>query len=314
MMFIDIFLYLLLAWYADAVLPSWAREFGVPRPFYFPCMPSYWVECCGCSRRSSGALPSATAPGGAILAAAGGGGSAGDGRKHNLDPADASYFEVPDSAQQAMEREGRCVQFVGVRKEFGTPDGVKVAVDDLNLTFYAGQITCLLGHNGAGKSTAINMLTGLYPPTSGHIRVFGRDVREDNFASLFASLGVVSQQDVLWPELTVREHLQLFATVKSVPRGEASAAMLKVIQQVGLTEKIDAQSGQLSGGQKRKLMLAIALLGGSKVIILDEVTSGMDPVSRRSTWQAIQEAKREGRTILMSTVSRIGTCGTLRDY
>lgn len=108
------------------------------------------------------------------------------------------------------------------------------------------------------------------------------------------------QHDILFPELTVLQHLEMFAIFKGVPSKEAKDAAMKMIREVGLKEKVHVQSSMLSGGQKRKLSLGIALIGGSKVIILDEPTSGMDPFSRRSTWNIIQR-NRKGRIILMTT-------------
>ncbi len=117
---------------------------------------------------------------------------------------------------------------------------------------------------------------------------------------LRSQLGVCPQHDVLWPELTVMEHLQLFADIKGVSPLHQAAEIAKAISDVGLTEKAHSRSSALSGGMKRKLSVAIALLGGSKVVVLDEPTSGMDPYSRRSTWQMLQKA-REGRIVLLTT-------------
>ena len=108
------------------------------------------------------------------------------------------------------------------------------------------------------------------------------------------------QHDVLWADLTVSEHLRFFAGIKGVPPAEVEAAISQAIKEVGLTEKVHARSKQLSGGQKRKLSVAIALVGGSKICVLDEPTSGMDPYSRRSTWEALQNA-RSGRVMLLTT-------------
>ncbi len=101
-------------------------------------------------------------------------------------------------------------------------------------------------------------------------------------------LGVCPQHDVLFADLTVEEHLQLFAGLKGVPAKDVPAAVSKAIATVGLTEKVKVLSSALSGGMKRKLSVAIALIGDSKVVILDEPTSGMDPYSRRSTWQMLK--------------------------
>jgi ATP-binding cassette, subfamily A (ABC1), member 12 len=299
MMACDFPLYILLASYIRAVLPARFREYGVSRVWYFPCTPSFWSnELCCCffgssSRRNRRAkLPSGAA---AIVGKGMGGGS------HNIPPADPLFFEAPDPSLLAMEASGRTLKLQGIRKVFSTPDGDKLAVDDVNQTFYEGQISVLLGKNGAGKSTLLNILTGLYEATSGSVNVFGVDSSEDNYDSLYSSLGVVPQQDVLWPELTVREHLELFAAIKRVDKSAINSEIRKVLGDVGLTEKEYARTGTLSGGQKRKCCLAMALLGGSRLLVLDEITSGMDPYARRFTWACLQAAKRENRTIILCT-------------
>jgi ATP-binding cassette subfamily A (ABC1) protein 3 len=143
------------------------------------------------------------------------------------------------------------------------------------------------------------MLAGLLPPTAGRISVLGLDATT-RMRDIRRTLGVCPQHDVLWPELTVTEHLRLFAEIKQLDESTVPAAVAKSIADVGLTEKSGARAGSLSGGQKRKLSVAIALLGGSKVVFLDEPTSGMDPYSRRSTWNILQ-ANREGRIMVLTT-------------
>jgi ATP-binding cassette, subfamily A (ABC1), member 3 len=335
MLVFDTLLYAAIAVYADAVLPARLREYGVPRPWYFLVLPSFWREMCGCGGASAAAsssfsssaaatgdaapTPSASSSinneGGHAPSKSSSSSSssasrflsaftrrrAGDGLDSKPRAAiDPSFLELPDSALRAKAAAGKCVAVRGLRKEFDTPDGTKVAVDNVDLTMYEGQIFVLLGHNGAGKTTTISMLTGLIPPTSGGATVFGRDVTSEGLASIRRTLGVCPQHDVLWPELTVKEHLELYAAIKGVPAGEVPAAIAEALGMVGLTEKLDAQSGTLSGGQKRKLSVCIAFLGGSKVVFLDEPTSGMDPYSRRSTWQILQNA-REGRVIVLTT-------------
>lgn len=127
-------------------------------------------------------------------------------------------------------------------------------------------------HNGAGKTTTISMLTGLLAPTSGRMQIYNEDVSED-LSAIRQYLGVCPQHDVLWDDLTVKEHLELYAGLKGVPRSKVDDAVAEIIKDVGLTEKVDTQSQQLSGGQKRKLSVAIALLGDSKVVVLDEPVS-----------------------------------------
>lgn len=142
-------------------------------------------------------------------------------------------------------------------------------MDNLSLNVHEGEIFVLLGHNGAGKTTTISMLTGLLAPTSGNMHIYSEDVSED-MHSIRKYLGVCPQHDVLWEDLTVKEHLELFAGLKEVKRADVNSAVLEIINSVGLTEKVNTQSKHLSGGQKRKLSVAIALLGDSKVVILDE--------------------------------------------
>ena len=143
------------------------------------------------------------------------------------------------------------------------------------------------------------MLVGLTSPSSGDALVRGLRITED-MQEIRKNLGVCPQHDILFPELTVLQHLQMFAAFKGLAKGDIDEAANKMIAEVGLVEKRNVQSRALSGGQKRKLSLGIALIGGSKVIILDEPTSGMDPYSRRSTWNVIQNA-RKGRIILLTT-------------
>jgi ABC-type multidrug transport system ATPase subunit len=178
---------------------------------------------------------------------------------------------------------GTCVDIQDLYKEFDTPQGhKKVAVDGLNLTMYSGQITALLGHNGAGKTTTIAMLTGLIPPDTGTAVIEGYSIAED-MDEIRRNLGVCPQHDILFPDLTVEEHLTLFASFKGVKGSMVKEEVEKMIQSVGLTEKRHVYSKQLSGGQKRKLSVGIAFIGGSRIVFLDEPTSGMDPYSRRFT-------------------------------
>ncbi|KAJ0099984.1 hypothetical protein Patl1_20485 [Pistacia atlantica] len=159
----------------------------------------------------------------------------------------------------------------------------------------------LEGHNGAGKSTTISMLVGLLPPTSGDALVFGKNIVTD-MDEIRKELGVCPQHDILFPELTVREHLEMFAILKGVKEDILENVVTDMVDEVGLADKVNTVVRALSGGMKRKLSLGIALIGDSKVVILDEPTSGMDPYSMRLTWQLIKKIKK-GRIILLTTHS-----------
>ncbi|KAK7098525.1 hypothetical protein V1264_002798 [Littorina saxatilis] len=187
------------------------------------------------------------------------------------------------------------VRIVHLRKEFGP----QVAVRDVSLKMYEGQITVLLGHNGAGKTTTMSMLTGFLPPTAGTAYVHGMDIRTD-MAAIRQSLGLCPQHDVLFGSLTVQTNLSFFARLKGCPGSMVKAEVDTVLEEVGLAVKRSDLAAALSGGQKRKLSVAIALVHGSKVVVLDEPSSGMDPQARRSLWHILQR-QRTGRTMLLTT-------------
>uniref|UniRef100_A0A672IPT5 ABC transporter domain-containing protein n=1 Tax=Salarias fasciatus TaxID=181472 RepID=A0A672IPT5_SALFA len=181
-------------------------------------------------------------------------------------------------------------------KEFKLGNKTRQAVRDLTLNMFEGQITVVLGHNGAGKTTTLSMLTGLFPPTSGRAYINGYDIIQD-MNLIRRSLGLCPQHDVLFDNLTVREHLLFYA---QVPTDKISDEVDRIIRILNLEDKRQARSKTLSGGMKRKLSIGIALIGDSKVVMLDEPTSGMDPSARRATWDLLQGEKR-GRTILLTT-------------
>ncbi|KAG5055117.1 hypothetical protein JHK85_007627 [Glycine max] len=212
-----------------------------------------------------------------------------------------SGIEAISLEMKQQELDGRCIQIRNLHKVYATKKGDCCAVNSLQLTLYENQILALLGHNGAGKSTTISMLVGLLPPTSGDALVFGKNIVSD-IDEIRKVLGVCPQHDILFPELTVREHLELFATLKGVEEHSLDNAVINMADEVGLADKINSIVRTLSGGMKRKLSLGIALIGSSKVIVLDEPTSGMDPYSMRLTWQLIKKIKK-GRIILLTTHS-----------
>ncbi|GFY44553.1 ATP-binding cassette sub-family A member 3 [Trichonephila inaurata madagascariensis] len=184
-------------------------------------------------------------------------------------------------------------------KEFRSGLTSKVAVNNVSLNIYRGQITALLGHNGAGKTTTINILTGLFTPTSGTASINGLDILADTFNAR-RGLGVCPQHNVLFDTLTVEEHLKIYAAMKGVQWGNLNAEITQVLNILKLSEKRNELIKNLSGGMKRKLSLGIAIVGGSKVLFLDEPTSGMDVEARRSVWDALLDI-RHTRTIILTT-------------
>jgi ATP-binding cassette, subfamily A (ABC1), member 3 len=205
---------------------------------------------------------------------------------------------VPDALRKQSQM-GESIEIRNLHKSFGD----KVAVNGLNLSLYNGQITALLGHNGAGKTTTINLLTGAVAPTSGTALVAGKDIRTQ-MGEIRRDIGICMQHDCLFPRLTVREHVEFYSRLKGLyeemEKDEADKLVDQSIEDVALWDKRDTFSSNLSGGMKRKLSLAIAFCGGSKVVVLDEPTSGMDPFSRRFTWNVIRHY-RQNRIIILTT-------------
>eukprot|EP01135_Chromosphaera_perkinsii_P003932 Nk52_evm33s262 gene=Nk52_evmTU33s262 len=261
MQFIDFALYTLLAWYISVVFPG---AYGVPKPFYFFITPSYW-----CSTGAHGK------------------------QSDCLDPSNITVNADTCEKEPADMKVG--VQIRNLRKQFGKLN----AVDDLSLNMYEGQITSFLGHNGAGKTTTMNMLTGLYPCSGGDAIVNGYSIR-DNIDGVRSSLGLCPQHDVLFGGLTVEEHLWFFCSLKNVPRDEIPMKINEMLVDTNLVPKRYMPVSALSGGMKRKLSVAIALVGDSKVVLLDEPTAGMDPYARRATWDLLLKHKT-GRTMLLTT-------------
>lgn len=175
------------------------------------------------------------------------------------------------------------------------------AVKGVDLDIYPSEIYVLLGHNGAGKTTLINMMIGMIQSTSGTVSICGKDL---NTQSLQAreSLGYCPQHDILYDFMTVYEHLMMFGIMKGLSLNELKMDIEEILEVLKITGKKHSRASTLSGGQKRRLSLAIALIGRSKVLFLDEPSSGMDPYTRRALWDILQRIKI-GRSIIFTTHS-----------
>ncbi|CAD5114243.1 DgyrCDS3384 [Dimorphilus gyrociliatus] len=263
MLIVDTFLYGIITWYVDNINPG---EFGIPKPWYFFCTKWYW---CGGSQ--------------------------------NISKAEDSIPEISNMEmfEKVENSSNPGIKIKNLRKEFKSGGKKKVAVKGTIIDMYEGQITALLGHNGAGKTTTMNMLTGFIPPTSGSAVINGFDIRTD-IDRVRESLGLCPQHDILFDNLTVEEHLIFFASLKGCPKNEIDSEVSKMIDLLRLEDKTRELASTLSGGQKRKLSVGIALINNSKIVILDEPTSGMDPEARRQTWDILQ-SQRAGRTMILST-------------
>ena len=175
----------------------------------------------------------------------------------------------------------------------------RVAVDRLSLRIRRGERFGLLGVNGAGKSTTLKVLCGDHPPTAGSVTVCGDDVSA-NLRRVQRALGYCPQFDPLLELMTGRETTRMYAALKGVPSRDVDAAAAAVLRGVGLAKFADAPCGTYSGGNKRKLSLAVALVGGPRVLLLDEPSSGMCPLGRRMMWDTVERAA-EGLTVVLTT-------------
>ena len=165
-----------------------------------------------------------------------------------------------------------------------------------------GKLFALLGPNGAGKTTTINLLTGVLPITAGDASVCEHSIVGGGLSAVRRLMGVCPQFDILWAELTAAEHLRLFAALKGLPRALWGATTEELLERTKLTPAADRRSSTYSGGMKRRLSVAVALIGDPEVVYLDEPTTGMDPITRRYVWDIILEAK-QGRAIVLTTHS-----------
>ncbi|KAH3755913.1 ATP-binding cassette sub-family A member 3 [Pelomyxa schiedti] len=274
MIFVDTLLYMAIAWYLNEVNPG---EYGVPKPYYFPFMKSYW-------------FPTKRRP---VLL---------DAEVEELQQPhyeDATAFET--CSTHINIHQGVHLQFL--TKTFpgmASADPVH-AVDGITASLHPGQIFCLLGHNGAGKTTTISMLTGLLPPTSGDAIIEGLSIRS-SMDLIRERIGVCPQHDLLYETLTAREHLILFGSLKGIPSSQINTAVTEMLEAVDLQTSPKQVVKTFSGGMKRKLSLAIALIGDPKVVFLDEPSSGVDTLSRSKIWKLLKTTK-ENKTVVLTTHS-----------
>ncbi|GET85463.1 abc transporter, putative [Leishmania tarentolae] len=191
------------------------------------------------------------------------------------------------------------VRVLGLRKVFNRGGHRFVAVRGFFWQLPTSGISVLLGHNGAGKSTVINMMTGMLYPDSGDCYIGDSSIRFD-LARARHQIGFCPQHNILWPELTCREHLEFFARLKGLRGAVLEDAVMHTLKEVDLVKKQNDPAGFLSGGMKRKLSVAIAFVGGSSLVFLDEPTAGMDVAARRHTWRLLLRMSRN-RSVLLTT-------------
>ncbi|CAI9112234.1 OLC1v1012651C1 [Oldenlandia corymbosa var. corymbosa] len=294
-------LWLILAIYFDKIVPN---SNGVRQSLFYFLNPWYWMggvadeDFCNvegriCPRTSSSILSSSTTP----------------------DDEDVLEEEntVKEQAAEGLFDSNIAVQIRGLVKTY--PGRRRTiccfcksyspyhALKGLWINFPKGQLFSLLGPNGAGKTTAISCLTGITPVTAGDALVHGYSVKSTKGMSKIRRMtGVCPQFDILWDSLSGNEHLHLFASIKGLHTSSIKKTVKRSLAEVKLTEAARVRVSSYSGGMKRRLSIAIALIGEPKLIILDEPTTGMDPITRRLVWDIIENAKKE-RAIILTTHS-----------
>ncbi|XP_027352549.1 ABC transporter A family member 2 isoform X3 [Abrus precatorius] len=286
---VTFFLWFVLAIYFDNIIPNAS---GVRKSIIYFLNPSYWMGKGG---------QKVKAP-----------------RHEQITPDDEDVLEEENKVKQQLTEgvvdANVAVQIHGLAKTY--PGTLNIgccckckrstpynAVKGLWVNFAKDQLFCLLGPNGAGKTTAINCLTGITPVTNGDALIYGHSIRSSTGMSNIRKLiGVCPQFDILWDALSGQEHLQLFATIKGLSPASIKSITQTSLAEVRLTDAAKVRAGSYSGGMKRRLSVAIALIGDPKLVILDEPTTGMDPITRRHVWDIIENAKR-GRAIVLTTHS-----------
>src|SRR3954451_12773218 len=189
------------------------------------------------------------------------------------------------------ENDEAVIEVRGLRRSYGTVE----AVPGLDLRIVRGEVYALLGPNGAGKTTTVEILEGFGAPTGGHVRVLGTDPAHAP-AAWRDRIGVMLQESAPDPGLTVRETLELYAGYHTRPR-----AIGETLGLVGLAAEAGRRGADLSGGQQRRLDLALAIIGDPELIFLDEPTTGFDPAARRAAWDVLDGLRALGRTVFLTT-------------
>jgi len=198
--------------------------------------------------------------------------------------------------QREPARGAAALSIDGLTKEYGTLR----AVDELTLTIPEAEVFGLLGPNGSGKTTTINCITGLVKPTRGTVKVLGFDAQSEGLEARNV-MGVSPQETAVYPYLTGEENVRLFGELYSVPKKALDARVDYVLEKVGLLDEARHRVSKYSGGMKRRVSIAMALVTDPRVILLDEPTVGMDPQARRAVWDFIAELRDERKTIMLTT-------------
>jgi ABC-type multidrug transport system ATPase subunit len=275
---------LIITWYLDHVLDS---NRGSPDPWHFPFSLNYWKSVVPQLKMLNQlkTKKKEKIPFGEI--------------QQTPEP-----YVILSEMNNLEKTQGVCIKNLGKvyseTKYFKNVNEIH-ALKNYSLSMDSKELLTILGHNGAGKSTLISILTGISKPSYGEAFIFGYDI-STQMDEIRKILGVCPQHDILWNELTPMEHLILFGRIKELSYKDASDQAEKILAQVNLSHVKNKLAGTFSGGMKRRLSVALACIGNPKIIILDEPTTGMDPINRRNAWKLIRRMK-EGKAMILTTHS-----------
>ena len=294
---LDFILYLFIGYYLHNALP---HDFGIRRPWYFLCTCEYWSNKKNKSIKKDKIVKSLEEKEKESINNI----KIYKNKEENelIEEKEDLYGDSPNFESEEIYKDKKnkddVLKIRNIVKIFG--DGKK-AVDGVNLNFYKDEIFALLGHNGAGKTTLISMLTGMYEATEGKAMYEDINILESINMDIFRQkLGICPQHDILFGDLNIREHLEMFSIFKGVDSSNVENEVNKILHDFLLEDIQYILAKNLSAGQRRKLSIAIALIGGSKVIFLDEPSSGMDITSRRNLWEILKR-QCQGKIIILTT-------------
>nr|QUF59431.1 ATP-binding cassette transporter Abca3-like3 [Brachionus angularis] len=271
LMIVFSFLYIPMIWYFEKIMPA---QFGISLPFYFIFLPSYWKNKFNYKKLND---------------------------ESNFLKNDFNFDENNKKIYYENDPNylNQIIKLKNLTKKYRNGFKTKIAVKNLNINLYENQINGFLGHNGAGKTTLLFMLCGIYPPSSGEAIIMDYDLMT-NVNKIRSLIGFCPQSPILYDDLTVYEHLYLIASIKGFTSEDVKKEITHISKLVDLNSELNKKSKNLSGGMKKRLNVAMALIGDSKIIIFDEPSSGVDPKNRRQLWNLLQKFKLN-KTIILST-------------
>ena len=290
MMFsIDFFIYLFLGYYLQNVIP---HEYGMAKPFYFLFTPSYW---CGEKEKEEDQKVE-------IYKEENNNKKDEDSQSNNSIFDDNPHKDDDNFQNEDLYRDKNKDEDVFMlRNVTKVYDDGKMACNNISFNLFRNEIFALLGRNGAGKTSLINVLIGMFEATSGQAIYKGDNILfESKMKNFRNKLGICPQHDILFPKLTVREHLEMFCYFKGFKVEGIKEEVDNTLQDFRIHDIENVLAGTLSAGQRRKLSIAISIVGGSEVIFLDEPSSGMDITSRRNLWEILKKII-EKKIIILTT-------------